>query len=232
MQTNSEILANGVNFELRRMAQKFLKAREAVVKCSHASALEDMKANAKQARINLEWFMATTGQDFDADAIIEDFVGFGRVWNATDAMIEKVANEQGISNEQAREVLTVSMTQAQAYAQTTRGNLVGIYGGWLSDLDPDNGGIPDEATHYQLHEVVKNAYAKAAEWLRRDEGLLIEASAEDWGILLPTWASQLPKITEAVQTMRRKMENKVQQRAEYLRDQYMSAAAEINPSDW
>ena len=232
MQTQSDILKSSVDFLLRRKAQAFIKAREAVVKCSSPAAIADLKANAKSVRQDLEFLMLTTSQDFDADAVIENYIGLGKVWTANADQIAKTAEEQGVSFDQAREILECTLSQAQAYAQTTRSNLIGIYQGWLSDIDPENGQHGTDEIYAELDKVVQDAYAKAGVWLRRDEGILIEGSAQDWEINLPTWSSVLPRITEAVKDQRRKIESRINQRAEQLRDQYNAAMAEINASDW
>lgn len=232
MQTVSDILKSNVDFLLRRKAQTFIKAREAVVKCQSPAAIVDLKANAKQCRQDLEFLMLTTSQDFDADAVIENYIGLGKVWTANADQIAKTAEEQGVSYDQAREILEVTLSQAQTYAQTTRSNLVGIYQGWLSDIEPENAHSGNDAVIKELAQVVQDAYAKAGEWLRRDEGILIEASADDWEINLPSWASVLPRITETIKDQRRKIESRISQRAEQLRDQYNAAMAEINNSDW
>lgn len=232
MHTQSEILANSVSFALRKEASAFLKAREAVVKCKHASAMDDLKAAARFARQRLEALMAITEQDFSADEVIENFVGLGKVWSANDSMIIKTATEQGISYEQAREILEVSLTQAQLYAQSTRANLLGIYEGWLCDLAPQVHQAAAQEANNVLQTIIQEAYAKAGEWLRRDEGLLIEATAKDWEFTLPKWADVLPKLSEATVNAKRKIEQRLDQRAEQLRDAYMAAASQIDNSDW
>lgn len=232
MQTQSQILANSVDFLLKRKAQQFIKAREAVVKCQSVSAIADLKANAKSLRNDIEWLIATCDQDFSADEVIENYIGLGRVWTANADQIAKTADDQGINYDQAREVLEVTLAQAQLYAQTNRGNLVGIYQGWLSDIDANNNPTGNDAVRKELAEAVNQAYGKAGEWLRRDEGILIEASASDWEIKLPTWAEVLPKITEATRNAKRRIEANMDRRAEQLRDQYNAAMSEINNSDW
>lgn len=232
MHTQSDILTNSVDFLLRKKAQQFIKAREAVIRCKHASALNDLKETSRQHRIELEYLMQTTGQDFNADDVIENYCGFGREWVANDRSVTQAADEHGISKEAARDMLEATLTQAQLYSQTTKGNMIGIYTGWLSDLCPDNDHPTNEQADKELQATITDAYKKAGEWLRRDEGLLIEASAEDWQLSLPKWGDVLPKATAATEQAKRKIQSNLEHRAEQLRVEALEAMATINGQDW
>lgn len=234
MRTQSDILANSINFLLSKESNSFLKAREAVVKSTNPSTTQSAKEHAKATRLNLEWLMATTEQDINADEIIENYCGFNREWKPTDNQCADAANEHGISLQAAREMLEATLAQHQLYAQTARGNMVGIYQGWLCDIDPEGASTeqPDDSAPAMLTRTVIEAYKKAGEWMRRDEGLLIEASAEDWNVSLPKWSDVLPKASQSTETAKRRIQGNLEARAQHLQDVARQIMEEIDPSDW
>lgn len=227
----SEIMEFNISILFNKLASAFLKGRAAIVNCKHQSMLDDLKARSVINKNNLLFAMQSFGSDLDTDAIIENFCGFGREWTPSDAKVSDFAAEHGISHERAREVMEASMVSAQYNSQTTRGNLAGIYAGWLSDLDMDEAKSNDEIEKL-ISDTVIAAYSKAGQWMNRAEAILIEGAAQDLGVLLPKWEDTLPKVGQEVKAMKERIQKNLDKRAEQQAAAYLEASREINKNDW
>ncbi len=213
-------------FTRNNLSRKFLKARDAVVKNKHASALDDLKQRARDAQNLVGYVMQATKCDINAAEVAAEFCGYGREWKANAKLVEQTAAEHGIDCDQARDMLEATMTQAQYNAQINRGKLASIFEGWLADIDPEACTSTDEGEKI-LAEIIIKAYATAGQWLRRDEGILIEGDAEDLGVLLPQWKDVLPKKSEATQQLKDRIRANNNAREEQAQKQYVEAMREI-----
>lgn len=227
----SEILANGASFALQRAATAFLKSRERVAKNAHATAFDDLKAASREAKNLCNCIMQAFNVDLDSIQTVEQFCGFGREWRPNDARIAEFAAEHNITHDQAREALEVTMLSAQLKSQTNKGNRSAIYMAWLSDLDAENA-TPNDATNAVIAAIVTEAYQRAGEWLRADEGVLIRGAAEDLGVVLPKWSDVLPKMNKAGESARARVQKNLDTHAQRMAAELEEATKEINPSDW
>jgi hypothetical protein len=227
--TASEILMNGFLWKANSLATGFMKARDAVIKNKHPQLLEEKKQASREARDTFASFIGVTGCQIDADEVVMQYCGFGRVWTSPDKRIAALAEEHGISMERARELSEAGSAAAQDYVQRQRGNLAGVYLGWLADVTPHT----DETAEctVAIAECIVQAYAKAGEWTNRAEGLLIEDAANEFGVILPKWADVLPKITQVTIKQKEAVERRIGQQIEAATQAYTDAAKTLG-NDW
>ncbi len=229
----SEILLRSAQFAVDKAASKFLKARQAVLKNKAVGAVEELKQQSRIAKSVCEQLMDAFQLDLDPEAISESFAGLNRVWEASPAKVQELANQHGIDLDQARNVLAATLAQAQLSTISQRSGLISLYQGWLSDLDSDSEviqGASDEI-HQEIERTVMDAYKRAGEWLRRDEGILIEGAAYDLGILLPKWKDVLPSGGDTAKAAER-IRQAVDARAESKAQSLIDAARQFEKNDW
>lgn len=227
----SEILRNGAVFAAERAAAAFLKSRERVAKNQAVTAFADLKEASRQAKNLTNCIMQAFSIDLDANRIVENFCGFGREWRPRDEAVAAFAAEHGIDHDTAREALECTMMAAQLKSQTHKGNRAAIYMAWLSDLDAENA-QPNDATRSVIDVIVQEAYARAGEWLRADEGILIKGAADDLGVVLPQWKDVLPKMGANQAAARARVQKNLDTHAQRMAVELEEATKEIDPSDW
>lgn len=226
----SEILGQAAVWTVTNAQRQFLKAREAVIKNKSASALDDRKAASVAARHLAEHLMFALQVEADPEAVVEEFIGLSREWTVTPAKVAAFAVENGISNEQAREALAITMARAQLSSINNRAALQSLYEGWLSDLEPQP--RPSDEANAILERTVIQSYKRAGEWLRRDEGILIEGAAADLGIMLPKWADVLPKAGEQLAKARMQIAAAVDNANDAKSKALLEAARQMEAQDW
>lgn len=223
---HSEIAQSQIIFAMNNVARKFLKARDAVVKNKHASAMDDLKKTAREHQNTLGYLIRVSGCEINAAQVAAEFCGYGREWQASAKAVQEAADLHGISLDEARDMLEATMAQAQLHSQVQRGRLVDIFMGWLSDVDAEDAQRTDEGDRI-LAEAIQKAYATAGQWLRRDEGVLIEGDAEEHGITLPFWKDVLPKKGEHTTIAKERIRRNNAAREEAAQKQYVEAMREI-----
>jgi isopentenyl diphosphate isomerase/L-lactate dehydrogenase-like FMN-dependent dehydrogenase len=228
--TSSEILLNSFTFKGANLATAFLKARDAVIKNKHPQLLDEKKEASRAAKATLAAFIHETGCDLDADTVVENYCGFGRVWTTPEKKIAAIAEEHGISSERARELSEAGAAAAQDYVQRQRGNLAGIYLGWLADVCTED--APETADSIAaINACVTDAYRKAGEWTNRAEGILIESAAFEFGVILPKWEDVLPRITKQTIMQRENVQRRIDKQIEAATASYVDAMKELG-NDW
>jgi len=188
----SNILSNSVTFEGKKLGRSYLKLKDKALKARAEQAAE-LVAEAKAARAAFIAIVPYLPSEFDMDAVVSDYCGLGKEWNANGRMVKEFADANGVDQQLAADLVSRQMTVAQDYAQATRGLKFGRYLSWLDDAanDADESlGIPEN-----MEEIILSAYNRAAQWNQPADGLLIQDFAHSMGLsdTLPSWADALRK---------------------------------------
>lgn len=227
----SEILKRGAEFALSRLQSQFLKSRERCLKNKHAGLIDELKESSKEAKNLAARVMLELDVEIDPQDVAENFAGISREWKASTKAVEQAAEEHEISMEQARDMLAASMAQAQMHCLSQRAPVLSLYEAWLADIDPASAERTDESDKV-IRSVILDAYARAGEWMRRDEGLLIEGAAHTLGVILPKWADVLPKSSNVTAKQRAAINKRLDNHAEGKAKALIEAAREFSANDW